>query len=116
MAIDPNTGYVVAMVGGKSYEQSQYNMATQSTRQVGSSFKTFTLVDAISQGMNPNISINCNSPMQFTSTWRVQNFGNESYGTLSLARAFARSSNTGFVQVALICRRTACTADYFIFM
>ena len=99
-AIDPNTGYVVAMVGGKSYEQSQYNMATQSTRQVGSSFKTFTLVDAISQGMNPNISINCNSPMQFTSTWRVQNFGNESYGTLSLAKAFARSSNTGFVQVA----------------
>ena len=100
VAIDPNTGYVVAMVGGKSYEQSQYNMATQSTRQVGSSFKTFTLVDAISQGMNPNISINCNSPMQFTSTWRVQNFGNESYGTLSLAKAFARSSNTGFVQVA----------------
>ncbi len=100
VAIDPNTGYVKAMVGGKDYSQSQYNLATQAKRQVGSSFKTFTLVDAISQGMNPGIYINCNSPMQFTSTWKVQNFANESMGTITMARAFARSSNTGFVQIA----------------
>ncbi|WP_058271217.1 transglycosylase domain-containing protein [Olsenella massiliensis] len=100
VAIDPNTGYVLAMVGGRDYHTSQYNMATDARRQVGSSFKTFTLIDAISQGMNPNIYLTCNSPMRFTSTWKVQNFANANYGNISLARAFAVSSNTGFVQVA----------------
>lgn len=100
VAIDPNTGYVKAMVGGKSYAENQFNMATQAKRQAGSSFKTFTLVDAISQGMNPTITINCSSPMQISPTWKVQNFGNTSYGSISLSQAFAVSSNTGFVQVA----------------
>ena len=50
--------------------------------------------------MNPNIYINCNSPMTFSPTWTVQNYGNESYGVRTLADAFAISSNTGFVQVA----------------
>ena len=100
VAIDPNTGYVKAMVGGRSYAENQFNMATQAKRQAGSSFKTFTLVDAISQGMNPTITINCSSPMQISPTWKVQNFGNTSYGSISLTQAFAVSSNTGFVQVA----------------
>ncbi len=100
VAVDPTTGYVKAMVGGRSYSESQFNMATQAKRQAGSSFKTFTLVDAISQGMNPNITINCSSPMQISPTWKVQNFGNTSYGSISLMQAFAVSSNTGFVQVA----------------
>ena len=72
----------------------------QARRQPGSSFKTFTLAAAIREGMNPNVSLNCNSPLQVTPTWTVQNFGNISYGTVTLAYAFAVSSNTGFVQVA----------------
>ncbi len=99
-AVDPSNGHIVAMVGGRDYGVSQFNMATQARRQPGSSFKTFTLVNAISQGMSPNVMVNCNSPLQFTPTWRVQNFANISYGTMSMERAFSYSSNTGFVQIA----------------
>ncbi len=100
VAVDPDTGYIKAMVGGRDYGESQFNLATQARRQPGSSFKTFTLCAALKEGMSPNIYINCNSPMTFSPTWTVQNFGNESYGTVTLANAFALSSNTGFVQVA----------------
>lgn len=100
VAVDPDTGYIKAMVGGRDYQESQFNLATQARRQPGSSFKLFTLAAAIREGMNPNIYLNCNSPMTFSPTWTVQNYGNESYGIRTLADAFAISSNTGFVQVA----------------
>jgi membrane peptidoglycan carboxypeptidase len=100
VAIDPSNGYVVAMVGGRDYDESQFNLATQARRQPGSSFKAITLTAAISQGMNPNIYLNCNSPLQITSSWKVQNFANTSYGTITLARATELSSNTGYAQVA----------------
>ncbi|MCI1260555.1 MAG: transglycosylase domain-containing protein, partial [Atopobiaceae bacterium] len=100
VAIDPSTGYIKAMVGGKDYSTNQFNLATQARRQPGSSFKAFTLTAAISQGMNPNIYLNCNSPQQITSSWKVQNYGNTSYGTITLRRATEVSSNTGYAQVA----------------
>ena len=100
VCIDNDTGYVKAMVGGRDYSSSQFNLATQSTRQAGSSFKTFTLTAAISAGMNPNITLNCSSPMQITSTWTVKNYGNHQYGYRSLASATAISSNTAYAQVA----------------
>lgn len=100
VAIDPETGYIKAMIGGRDYNVDQFNLATMARRQPGSSFKTFTLAAAMSNGMNPNIFVNCNSPLQVTPTWNVQNFGNYSYGNIMLAEALARSSNTGFVQVA----------------
>ena len=100
VAIDPSTGYVKAMVGGRDYNVDQFNLATMARRQPGSSFKMFTLATAMSEGMNPSIYLNCNSPIQFTPTWQVQNFDNYSYGNITLAEATARSSNTGFVQVA----------------
>ena len=100
VAIDPKTGYIKAMVGGRDYNVDQFNLATQARRQPGSSFKTFTLAAAMSEGMNPNIYVNCNSPLQVTPTWRVQNVDNYSWGNIALSYAFAVSSNTGFVQVA----------------
>ena len=99
VAVDPDTGYIKALVGGKDYSSYQYNLATQAERQPGSSFKLITLVAAINEGMNPQVYLNCNSPLQMSSTWKVQNFNNASYGTISLTKAFALSSNTGFVQV-----------------
>ena len=101
VAIDPSNGYIKAMVGGRDYNTSQYNLATQAKRQTGSSFKAYTLTAAIEEGMSPTVTINCNSPLQVTSTWRVQNYGNSSYGTLTLAQATAVSSNTGYAQVAV---------------
>ncbi len=100
VAIDPDTGYVQAMVGGRDYNVDQFNLSTMARRQPGSSFKTFTLAAAMSEGMNPGIYLNCNSPIQVTPTWNVQNFGNYSYGNITLSDALSRSSNTGFVQVA----------------
>ena len=100
VAIDPDTGYVKAMIGGRDFNTNQFNLATQARRQPGSSFKAFTLAAAIDQGMNPQIYLNCNSPIQASSTWRVQNYANTSYGTITLARATEYSSNTGYAQVA----------------
>ena len=100
VAVDPDTGYIKAMVGGRDYQESQFNLATQARRQPGSSFKLFTLVAALREGMSPNIYLNCNSPIVMSPTWTVQNFGNTSYGVIDLSTAFAYSSNTGFVQVA----------------
>ena len=109
VAIDPDTGYIKAMVGGRDYNTSQYNLATQAQRQPGSSFKAFTLTAAIGDGMNPNVTLNCNSPMTITNSWTVQNHGNSSYGTITLARATELSSNTGYAQVA-----TAIGADKIV--
>ncbi|RRF99894.1 MAG: PBP1A family penicillin-binding protein [Coriobacteriaceae bacterium] len=101
VAIDPQTGYIKAMVGGKDYNSDQFNVAAYGERQPGSSFKTITLTTAINQGMNPNIFLNCNSPQQVTPTWCVENYHNNQYGIISLARATELSSNTAYAQVAV---------------
>lgn len=103
--LENGTGYIRAMVGGKDYyADDQHTNHAITGRQVGSSFKAFTLATAIKEGMNPEIRINCSSPMTFdkdsSQPYPVQNYGNQSYGTISLARATEYSSNTGYVQVA----------------
>ncbi len=100
VAIDPSTGYIKAMVGGSDFSKSQMNLATQGLRQPGSTFKVFTLVAALREGVNPDVLLNCNSPLTVSSTWKVRNYGGVSYGNISLARATELSSNTGYVQVA----------------
>ncbi|MBQ9058340.1 MAG: PBP1A family penicillin-binding protein [Atopobiaceae bacterium] len=100
VAVEVDTGYIRAMVGGRDYNLDQFNLATQARRQPGSSFKTFTLAAAIQSGVNPQTLLNCNSPQQITSTWRVQNISNVNYGTITLARATELSSNTGYARVA----------------
>ena len=104
--VDPETGYIKAMVGGRDYssDPGHTNHAT-TRRQPGSSFKVFTLATAIKMGMNPSVMVNCNSPMTWndlpgTEPYKAQNYGGASYGTISLARATELSSNTGYLQVA----------------
>lgn len=100
--IDPKTGYIKAMVGGRDYyaDENHINYATL-RRSTGSSFKGITLAAAINEGMSPNTLINCSSPMKITDDYTLQNYGGYSYGVCTLARATAVSSNTGYVQVAL---------------
>ncbi len=104
--LDPDTGYILAMVGGRDYykDDKHINHAT-SRRSTGSAFKAITLAAAITDGMDPNTRINCSSPMviepYYTADGPLQNYGNHDYGVCTLARATALSSNTGFVQVAL---------------
>ena len=97
--IDPNTGYILAMVGGKDYENEEWNLATQGGRPAGSSFKPFTLTAAIEQGINPSTLIDCTSPYKARPDWTVENFGNINYGIRSIQSAAAVSSNTGFVRL-----------------
>lgn len=100
VVLDPKTGYIKAMVGGKDYyaDDSHVNHAL-GRRSPGSSFKTFTLAAAIKAGMNPNVVLNCASPLKVWGS-EFQNYGNHNYGSRTLAQATAVSSNTGFVQVA----------------
>ena len=65
VSIDPDTGYIKALVGGRDFYADQFNIATQGQRQPGSSFKAFTLATAIKQGINPNTLIDCTSPAIF---------------------------------------------------
>ncbi|WP_139650509.1 penicillin-binding protein [Raoultibacter phocaeensis] len=96
--IDPNTGYILAMVGGKNYEEEEWNLATQGGRPAGSSFKPFTLTAAIEQGINPSTLIDCTSPYKVGND-RFENYGNINYGIRSIQSATAVSSNTGFIRL-----------------
>ena len=97
--IDPNTGYILAMVGGKSYDEEEWNLATQGGRPAGSSFKPFTLTAAIEQGISPSTLIDCTSPYKVDAEYTVENFGNINYGIRSIQSATAVSSNTGFIRL-----------------
>ncbi len=103
VAIDPTTGAVRAMVGGKNFTQAQFNLATQGMRPAGSSFKAFTLAAAMEQRVSlrsywngpPGLLIN-NS---VCGTWDVHNYGDESAGKMDLLNATANSVNTIFAQL-----------------
>ena len=100
--VDPNSGNIQAVVGGSDYAQSQVNLATGQGgggRPCGSVFKTFTLVEAIKQGIDPDSTyVDCSSPATVDG-YTLENYDNTSYGTRSIASAFAVSSNTGFVRL-----------------
>ncbi len=97
--VDPETGYVKAMVGGRDYYANQWNFATQAERQPGSSFKTFTLIAALEAGISPQTMVDCSTTMTVDGA-KISNIYNINYGTRSIARAFAVSSNTGFVRLS----------------
>ena len=105
VSIDNSNGHIVAMVGGQNYGndteagQSVINLAT-SAHQTGSSFKAVVLLAALEDGMSPTVRIDCQSTLQVTPTWAPSNIEHIDYGVISLARATAVSSNTGYVQVA----------------
>ena len=102
--VDPNTGFIKAMIGGKNfYEGDQLNIATSSDgRQIGSTAKAFTLADAIEKGINPATRINCDRGPVKVNGASIYNYGQQNYGTLSIADAIAVSSNTGFVRLSYV--------------
>lgn len=97
--VDPDTGYIKALIGGRDYNADQYNLATQAYRSPGSSFKTFTLVGALEDGVSPQTMIDCSSPANVNG-YELENYNGHSYGTRTIASAFAVSSNTGFVRLS----------------
>lgn len=102
VAMDPHTGRVLAMVGGFSYAQSEFNRATQAMRQPGSSFKPFVYAAALDNGYTP-ASVIMDAPVEFVSggqVWRPQNYGGGSAGPSTLRLGIEKSRNLMTVRLA----------------
>jgi penicillin-binding protein 1A len=93
IAIEPQTGYIKAMVGGKNYEESEFNRATQAYRQPGSAFKTFVYLTALEKGISPSFTID-DSPVVYENGWSPRNYEEEEFrGLVTLREAFEDSIN-----------------------
>jgi penicillin-binding protein 1A len=104
VAMDPWTGRVVAMVGGFSFDQSQFNRATQAYRQPGSTFKPLVYSAAMDNGYSP-ATIMIDGPIEIDQgqggVWRPENFSVGSYrGPITLREALKWSINTVTVRLA----------------
>ncbi|HST54967.1 MAG TPA: transglycosylase domain-containing protein, partial [Solirubrobacteraceae bacterium] len=103
--IDNATGAVRAMVGGRDYDTTPFNLATQGQRQPGSSFKPFVLAEALSRGISPNSVWSSkvktfkvpHSPERFV----VHNDNNAYSGSISLTDATAYSDNSVFAEMGI---------------
>ena len=98
IAVDKQ-GRILAIVGGRSYKQSQFNRATQARRQPGSTFKPLVYAAALERGMTPN-TIKDDKPLNING-WQPKNYSNTYSGRMTLSSALTRSINTIAVQVAM---------------
>jgi penicillin-binding protein 1A len=101
VAVDPNDGSVLAMIGGNNYRRSQFNLAVQGERQPGSSFKPFVLATALKDGISPDSEFE-SGPVQIPlgdKVWYVHNYENEDLGRIPLSTATEVSDNTVYAQL-----------------
>jgi penicillin-binding protein 1A len=102
MAMDVNTGRVIAMQGGFSYQHSVFNRATQAQRQPGSSFKPFVFAAALDSGYSP-ATIVVDAPIEINTpqgVWRPQNASNRFYGPTPLRTGIEQSRNLMTIRLA----------------
>jgi len=92
-------GEVRALVGGRSYAESQYNRAIAAKRQPGSAFKPFVYLAALERGLTPD-SVREDRPIEIKG-WRPENYAHQYFGPVTLARALALSLNTVSVRLTL---------------
>jgi penicillin-binding protein 1A len=116
VAIDPRTGAIRAMVGGRNFDKRKFNLATQGHRQTGSAAKTFTLAAAVEKGISLNtvwrgpssividdercLGPDPDNPGQ-DKPWEVGNYSDGEAGTFTLAQAIVHSVNTIFAQLVV---------------
>jgi penicillin-binding protein 1A len=101
VAIDPRDGRVLAMVGGESFEKSQFNLAVQGQRQTGSAFKPFVLTAAVEQGISPQ-TVFTSEPTVINlgdKLWSVSNYEGSYLGSIDLQEATIYSDNTVYAQL-----------------
>lgn len=96
--LDQNGG-IKALVGGRSYADSQFNRATKARRQPGSAFKPFVYAAALEAGFTPD-TIAYDEPIT-VKNWTPRNYGNRHVGAVTLRDALARSINTVAVRIYL---------------
>ena len=108
VAVDPRTGAMTAMVGGRDYGQTQFNRATDAKRQPGSAFKPFVLLTALSlstqgKGDKTLSSIVSGEPVSIPTPegmWTPTNFEKKTYGTITIRKTIEESVNTATVRLA----------------
>ena len=109
IAIDPRTGEILAFVGGRSYNQSQYNRALVSRRQPGSVFKPFVYLTAFEEALDEGrhdvtpASIVNDEPETFEfddKVWAPENYENKYDGPITFRHALAHSRNLATIHVA----------------
>ena len=109
VAIEPATGYVRAMVGGRDFfgtsEIAKLNLATQGPRQAGSAFKPLVLAEALTQGIDPATTLSAPAcitiPMPNAPPWRPCNYGGGGGGTVTITEGTVRSYNTLYAQLMM---------------
>ena len=104
VSIEPQSGDVVALIGGYQFGESHFNRATQSRRQPGSSFKPIVYSTALDNGFTPTSSV-LDAPIEYVNPatgqiWRPSNFENSYKGEMPLWQALALSRNTPTVRLA----------------
>ena len=102
MAMDVNTGRVISMQGGFSYQYSVFNRATQARRQPGSAFKPFVYAAALDSGYSP-ATIVVDAPIEINTPqglWTPQNASNEYYGPTPLRTGLEQSRNLVTIRLA----------------
>jgi penicillin-binding protein 1A len=103
LCLDPKTGYVKAMVGGRDFSESQFNRAIHSRRQPGSAFKPFIYAAALEKGYNPS-TILMDSPVEYSDPdggtyWAPKNYDKNFMGPITLRNALAHSRNVATVKL-----------------
>ena len=102
VAMDPQTGRVLAMAGGFSYDQSQFNRATQALRQPGSSFKPLVYATALDNGYTPSTVV-LDAPIEIdtgSGIWAPENYTRKYYGPSTLRFGIEQSRNVMTVRLA----------------
>jgi len=109
VSVEPGTGAIRAMTAVVRKARNQFNLAAQSARQAGSTFKTFVLASAIEKGADPDGTYYTSAPFTCTvgpwcsplKPWEVHTYDNTYSGTQSVTRATLHSDNTIFAQLTL---------------
>lgn len=103
VAIDPRTGDIRAMVGGRTHVRGAFNRAVRSRRQPGSAFKPFVYAAALNAGLTPATLVQ-DEPVYIDQgngdVWTPANYDDDYEGTMTLRRALMRSSNTATVRIS----------------
>ena len=103
LTIDPQTGYIKAMVGGYDFFKSEFNRAVQARRQPGSAFKAFVYLAALESGQTP-ASVVDDSPIEFPAgrngkPWKPENYDRKFRGLITYQQALEESVNVAAVKV-----------------
>jgi 1A family penicillin-binding protein len=103
LAIEPQTGYIKAMVGGYDFFKSEFNRAVQARRQPGSAFKPFVYIAALEAGFTPASMVD-DAPIQYAvgqngRPWKPDNYDRKFRGPITFQQALEESVNVAAVKV-----------------